>query len=72
MASPLAAGTAALVLSSWPVGADRARAPMRQWSGEAVTKRLTDRAVKQCGTSMLQLDAAGAVLDEPVADPACP
>lgn len=72
MASPLAAGTAALVLASWPAGADRTRAPMRQWTAEAVIKRLTDRAGKLCATSMLQLDAAGAVLDEPVADPSCP
>ena len=72
MASPLAAGTAALVLASWPAGADRSRAPMRQWTAEAVIKRLTDRAGKLCATSMLQLDAAGAVLDEPVADPSCP
>jgi hypothetical protein len=72
MASPLAAGTAALVLASWPAGADRLRSPVRQWTAEAVTKRLTDRAGKLCATSMLQLDAAGAVLDEPVADPSCP
>lgn len=60
------------LLSSWPAGADRTRAPMRQWTAEAVVKRLTDRAGKLCATSMLQLDAAGAVLDEPVADPSCP
>lgn len=72
MAAPMAAGTAALVLSSWPAGGDRSRQPMRQWLAETVTQRLTGRAVKLCGTSMLQLDAAGAVLDEPVADPVCP
>jgi subtilisin family serine protease len=72
MASPMAAGTAALILATWPEGADRSRAPLRQWTSENVVKRMTDRAVKLCGTSMLQLDAAGAVRDEPVADPACP
>lgn len=71
MASPMAAGTAALVLATWPEGADRSRGPQRQWTSENVVKRMTDRAVKLCGTSMLQLDAAGAVRDEPVADPVC-
>jgi hypothetical protein len=37
-----------------------------------VVKRLTDRPIKLCGTSFLQVHAAAAVTDTPAADPACP
>lgn len=71
MAAPLAAGTAALVLATWPAGGNPGQAPMRQWTPELVIKRLTDHAGKLCDTSMLRLDAAGAVLGAYVADPVC-
>lgn len=72
MAAPLAAGTAALVLSSRPEGGDPLRPYPRQWTPEYVTKRLTDHAGKLCGTGILQVDALGALIREKPADPACP
>lgn len=53
MASPLAAGVAALL---------RERQP--DWKAVDVTKRLQDRSAAMCGTSLRQIDAAAAVLDE--------
>jgi thermitase len=54
MASPLAAGVAALL---------RQRQP--DWKAVDVTKRLQDRSAAMCGTTMRQMDAAAAVRDEP-------
>lgn len=73
MASPLAAGTAALVLTTpaqdpRPGVADR----LRQWTAEDVMKRLEDRAKNVCDASVKQIDAAAAVTDTPAPDPACP
>jgi thermitase len=53
MASPLAAGVAALL---------RQRQP--DWKAVDVTKRLQDRSAAMCGTAMRQIDAAAAVMDE--------
>jgi len=72
MAAPLAAGTAALVMSTLPPGGDPTRPRAAQWVPESVVKRLTDRPVKLCGTSFLQVHAEAAVKDQPTADPACP
>ncbi len=52
MATPLAAGVAALV---------RQRNP--DWKAVDVTKRLQDRSARLCGTTIRQLDARGAVED---------
>jgi subtilisin family serine protease len=72
MASPLAAGTAALVLASPAQNGDPTRPGPRQWTPEAVLKRLTDRSATLCGTSLRQVDAAAAVQDSPAPDRACP
>jgi subtilisin family serine protease len=72
MASPLAAGVAALVLSSLPSGGDAALPPMRQWSSEIAAKRLSDRSSALCGSSLRQLDALAALMDLSAVDPACP
>ena len=73
MAAPLAAGTAALVLTTpakdpRPGVTDR----LRQWRAEDVMKRLEDRAKKVCDASVKQIDAAAAVTDTQAPDPVCP
>jgi subtilisin family serine protease len=72
MASPLVAGSAALVLQTLPPGGDAGRPALRQWSTEQVAKRLTDRSVALCGSPLRQLDAAGAVTDRQTPDAPCP
>lgn len=72
MAAPLVAGTAALVMSTLPENGNPALPRAAQWVPEFVVKRLTDRPIKLCGTSFLQVHAAAAVTDTPAADPACP
>lgn len=72
MASPLAAGVAALVLSTPAKDGDPVRSALRQWRPEDVSKRLTDRSAYLCGTSLRQVDAAAAVLDVQAPDVACP
>ncbi len=72
MAAPLVAGTAALVLQTLPPGGDAGRPAPRQWSTEQVATRLTDRSVALCGSSLRQLDAAGAVTDAQTPDAPCP
>jgi subtilisin family serine protease len=72
MASPLVAGSAALVLQTLPPGGDAGRPTLRQWSTEQVAKRLTDRSVALCGSPLRQLDAAGAVTDRQTPDAPCP
>jgi subtilisin family serine protease len=61
MATPLAAGVAALVLARNP-----------SWKPIDVTKRLLDRGQKLCGTSLLGLHAHGAVADFVPPDASCP
>lgn len=53
MATPLAAGVAALVRQLEP-----------DWKAVDVTKRLLDRSARLCGTRIRQVDARGAVEDE--------
>jgi subtilisin family serine protease len=62
MATPLAAGVAALVLERYP-----------DWKPVDVAKRLLDRSVRLCGSTTLRgLHAEGAVADLVPPDPACP
>jgi len=61
MATPLAAGVAALVLARNP-----------SWKPVDVTKRLLDRGQKLCATSLLGLHAHGAVADFVPPDATCP
>lgn len=63
MATPLAAGTAALVLGALPD--PRGVLPLD------VAKRLTDRSAALCGSPLRKLDAAAAVTDTAAVDPAC-
>jgi subtilisin family serine protease len=72
MATPLVAGAAALVLQTLPSGGDTGLPAPRQWTAEQVAKRLTDRSVALCGSSLRQLDAAGAVKDVQTPDAPCP
>jgi subtilisin family serine protease len=56
MAAPLVSGVAALLREANP-----------DWKAVDVTKRITDRSAKMCGTPLRRVDAAAAVLDrEPV------
>lgn len=56
MAAPLVSGVAALLREANP-----------DWKAVDVTKRITDRSAKMCGTKLRRVDAAAAVLDrEPV------
>lgn len=72
MASPLAAGAAALVLTTLPPGGDPSKPTARQWRAEDVVKRLLDRSRPICNASIRQVDAAAALRDEPSPDPVCP
>jgi subtilisin family serine protease len=71
MATPWASGVAALLMSTPAPGGDATRPAPRQWNPEFVVKRLQDRARKLCGTSMLGLDAAAVLRDQPAPDPTC-
>lgn len=72
MAAPLAAGVAALVLSTPAKDGDPSRSALRQWRPEDVAKRLTDRSAYLCGTSLRQIDAVAAMLDVQAPDVPCP
>jgi subtilisin family serine protease len=72
MAAPLTAGVAALVLQTLPPGGDPSLPNPRQWTPELVVKRVSDKAVALCGTSLKQLDAPGAVTGEQTPDQPCP
>jgi subtilisin family serine protease len=71
MASPLAAGVAAMVLVRPSPNPQPGRTGLRQWTAEDVVKRLVDRAAKLCAASQGQVDAQAAVRDEPAPDPGC-
>jgi len=64
MASPLAAGTAALVLAT--LADPRSVLPLD------ITQRLTARSALLCGTPLRQIDAAAAATDTQAPDIACP
>jgi subtilisin family serine protease len=72
MASPLAAGTAALVLGRPSPNPRPGATGLRQWFAEDLMKRLEDRARPVCNASVRQIDAAAAVGDTPAPDTACP
>lgn len=73
MAAPLAAGAAALALTTpAPNPRQGVADPLRRWTAEDLMKRLEDRAKPVCGASVKQIDAAAAVTDTPPLDPACP
>lgn len=73
MAAPLAAGVAALVLTT-PAKDPRAGVadPLRQWTAEDLMKRLEDRSKPVCDASVKQIDAVAAVSDTAAPDPVCP
>ncbi|MCU0774269.1 MAG: S8 family serine peptidase [Ideonella sp.] len=73
MASPWAAGVAALVLTTEPPsGGLPGQAGPRRWTPEETAKRLVDRTANLCNESLKQIDAAAAVRDEAAPDPPCP
>ncbi len=61
MSTPLVTGIAAL-----------AKAMNPDWKPVDVTKRLTDRSVLLCNTTLRRVDARGAVFDVAPPDPTCP
>jgi subtilisin family serine protease len=72
MAAPLAAGTAALVMTTPTLNPLPGATGLRRWRAEDVMKRLEDRAKPVCGASVKQIDAAAAVSDTQPPDPSCP
>ena len=71
MAAPLVAGSAALLLATVPKDGAAGQPTPRQWTGEDVMKRLTDRSAGLCATSLRQIDAWAAVADQQAADKPC-
>lgn len=71
MAAPLVAGSAALLLATVPKDGTPGRPTPRQWTGEDVMKRLTDRSAGLCDSSLRQIDAWAAVADQQAADKPC-
>lgn len=72
MATPLAAGTAALVWATAQAPNPQNHSALRRWTPADVAKRLNDRTARLCGSTPLrQLDAAAAVTDGSGLDPAC-
>jgi subtilisin family serine protease len=72
MAAPFAAGTAALVMATPAQGGPSHADPLRRWTPENLTKRLTDRAGGLCNASVKGLSAHAAVRDVQAADASCP
>lgn len=72
MAAPLAAGSAALLLATLPKDGTPGLPTPRQWTGEDVMKRLTDRSAGLCDSSLRQIDAWAAVADQQAVDKRCP
>lgn len=72
MASPIAAGVAALVTRQ-PAPDPQGFSGLRAWSPRDVVKRVNDRTAALCGnTPLRQIDAYAAVSDSSGLDPACP
>jgi hypothetical protein len=72
MASPLAGGIAALVISSGTGPDPQGFSGLRSWAPGDVAKRVEDRTGKLCGTGLRQVDAYAAVVDTSGLDPDCP
>jgi subtilisin family serine protease len=72
MASPLAAGVAALVIASGSGPDPQGFNGLRSWAPGDVAKRIEDRTGKLCGTGLRQVDAYAAVVDTSGLDPDCP
>ncbi len=72
MAAPLVAGSAALLLATVPKDGTPGLPTQRQWTGEDVMKRLTDRSAGLCDSSLRQIDAWAAVADQQANDKPCP
>ena len=72
MASPIAAGVAALVTLR-PAPDPQGFSGLRAWSPRALVTRVNDRTAALCGsTSLRQIDAFAAVSDSSGLDPSCP
>jgi hypothetical protein len=72
MATPLAAGTAALVMATSPAPDPQTYAGLRRWAPADLAKRVGDRSARLCGdTSLRQVDAYAAVTDASGLDPDC-
>lgn len=72
MASPLAAGVAALVMAGGTGPDPQVYTGLRSWAPEDLALRLGNRTAALCGTTPLrQIDAQAAVTDTPAPDPAC-
>jgi subtilisin family serine protease len=72
MATPLAAGVAALVLTTPAVNPrPGVTDPLRLWTAEGLMQRLEDRARAVCAASIKQIDAAAAVTGGDPPAPAC-
>lgn len=71
MATPLVAGSAALLLGTTAPSVDTARSDLRQWQPEAIVYRLQNRSKALCGSSIKQIDALSALSDTQVPDPGC-
>jgi len=72
MATPLAAGSAALVMAGAAAPDPQGFSGLRRWTPADLAQRLTDRTAKLCGdTPLRQVDAAAAVSDDSAPDPAC-
>ena len=72
MASPLAAGVAALVIASGTGPDPQTFGGLRSWAPGDVAKRLQDRTGALCSTALRQVDAYAAAANTSGLDPACP
>jgi subtilisin family serine protease len=71
MASPLVAGTAALLIATPAPGTTPGRTALRQWQPSAVVDRIASRSKPLCAGSIKQVDTLSALTDAQVADPPC-
>lgn len=72
MAAPLAAGVAALVMTTPAPNPRPGTIGLRQWDAEDLLRRLEQRGTTVCGGSQRQIDALAAVSNTAPATPACP
>jgi subtilisin family serine protease len=71
MASPLVAGTAALLIATPVPTPVPGRTALRQWLPTAVVDRIGNRTKQLCAGSIKQVDALSAVSNAQVGDPPC-